>query len=121
MLEMEEAAAKQAGGDATLAPRLSSSIQWCPPPKPQLFLISWGTITSFLMLWLLPLVQHQPPDPVPPEVSALLGGIDEDAELRADVQPAASDGHSGASSLRAIQGSYGLHHGKLKTEGKSVF
>lgn len=73
------------------------------------------------MLWLLSLVQCQSPVPVSPEVSALLGGIDEDMELRADIQSAASDGHSGSSSLRAIQGSYGLHHGKLKTKGKSVF
>lgn len=61
------------------------------------------------------------PSPVPPEVRALLGGIDEDAELGADIQPAASDGHSGSSSLRAVQGGYGLHHRKLKTKGKSVF
>lgn len=96
-------------------------MQWWPPSKPQLFLNSWGTVSSFLMLRYLSLVQCQPPDPVPPEVSALLGGIDKDTELGADIQPAASDGHSGSSSLWAIQGIYGLHHGKLKTKGKSVF
>lgn len=61
-----------------------------------------------------------PAQSVPPEVSALPGAVDKDTELGADVQPAASDGHPGSSRLRAVQGSYGLHHGKLRTKGKSV-
>lgn len=122
MLEME-AAAKWAAGDAALVPRLSSSMQWspCVPTNPPALPDLLGDNATLPNTWLLSLGQRQPPDPVPPEVSALPGGIDQHTELGADIQPAASDGHSGSSCLRAIEGSYRLHNRKLKTKRTSDF
>lgn len=58
-----------------------SSMQWCSPPKSSLCLTSWGTIPTFLMIWLSSQLQCQSPALLSPEVSALLGGVDEDTEL----------------------------------------
>lgn len=107
-------ALQRAGREAMLAPKRHAVV---PPTQTQLLLISQGTVTPPVSL---ALVTSSAPDP--PEVSALPGGVDKHAELGANIQPAASDGDSGSSSLWAIQGSYGVHHRKLETrEGESCF